>query len=114
MDMDINPNKRLLTRNAQDQVSAFGTDTTERAQDLGVTRQYSAMGRHNLARNRVYLWCFGLMEGTGVDSVVNDFWSKLAYSERCARQGEELMRTGQSDGIKGTDRDDTSNEQLER
>src|SRR5215813_14550971 len=29
MDMDIDPNKRLLTRNAQDQVSAFGTNTAE-------------------------------------------------------------------------------------
>ena len=43
MDMDIDPNKRLLTRNAQDQVSAFGTDTTERAQDLGITRQYGVV-----------------------------------------------------------------------
>src|ERR1043166_7208831 len=31
VDMDIDPNKRLLTRNTQDQVSAFGTDTAERA-----------------------------------------------------------------------------------
>ena len=38
MDMDIDPNRWLLTRNTQDQVSAFGTDATERAQDLGVTR----------------------------------------------------------------------------
>src|SRR5512145_3360641 len=114
MDMNINPNKRLLTRNAQDQVSAFGTHTAERAQDLGVTRQYPAMGRHNLACNRMYLWCFGLMEGTGMDSAVNDFWGKLAHGERCARQGEEPMCAGQSDGIQGTDRDDTRNEHLER
>jgi hypothetical protein len=114
MDMDINPNKRLLTRNAQDQVSTFGTDTVERAQDLGVTRQYPVMGGHNLARNRVYLRCFGLMEGTGVDSVVNDFWGKLAHGERCACQGEEPMRAGQSDAIQGADRDKTRNEHLER
>src|SRR5262244_1995643 len=62
-DMDIYSNRGLLTRNAQDQVSTFGTDTAERAQDLGVTRQYPAMVCHNSARNRVYLRCFGLMEG---------------------------------------------------
>src|SRR5215470_17795531 len=67
MDMDIDPNKRLLTRNAQDQVGAFGTDTTERAQELGVTRQYPAIGSYNLAGNRVYLRCFSLVEGAGVD-----------------------------------------------
>ena len=114
MDMDIDANGRLLTRNAQDQVSAFGTDTTERAQDLGVTRQYPAMRRHNPARNRVYLRCFGFMEGAGVDSVVNGFWGELAHGERCACQGKQPMRAGQSDRIQGTDRDDTSNEQLER
>jgi hypothetical protein len=73
MDMDIDSNRGLLTRNAQDQVSTFGTDTAERAQDLGVTRQYPAMVRRNSARNRVYLRCFGLMEGAGMDSVVNGF-----------------------------------------
>src|SRR5262249_22155193 len=114
MDMDIDPNRRLLTRNTQDQVSTFGTDTAERAQELGVTRQYPAMGSHNPARNRVYLRCFGLMEGAGVDSVVNGFWSKLAHGEWCACQGKQPVRTGQSDGIQGTGRDDTGNEQLER
>ena len=84
MDMDIDPNKRLLTRNAQDQMSAFGTNTAERAQDFSVTRQYPTMGSHNSARNRVYLRRFGLMEGAGVDSVVNGFRSKLAHGKRCA------------------------------
>ena len=63
MDMDIDPNRWLLTRNAQDQVGAFGTDPAERAQDLGVTRQYPAIGSHNPARNRVYSVALGLMEG---------------------------------------------------
>jgi hypothetical protein len=94
MDMDINPNKRLLTRNTQDQVSAFGTDTAERAQALGVTWQYAAMGSHNPARNRVYLWRFGLMEGAGVDSVINGFWGELADSMRRACQGKQPMGAG--------------------
>jgi len=85
MDMDINSNRWLLTCNAQDQVGAFGTDTAERAQELGVTRQYPAMVRHNSACNRVYLWCFGLMEGAGVNRGVNGFWGELAHGERCAR-----------------------------
>ena len=114
MDVDIDPNRWLLTRNAQDQVSAFGTDTTERAQDLGITRQYPAMGSHNLARNRVYLRRFSLVEGAGVDSLVNGFWGELAHSERRACQGKQPMCAGQSDGIQGTNRDDTGNEQLER
>ena len=29
MDMDIDPNRRLMTRNAQDKISAFGTYTAE-------------------------------------------------------------------------------------
>ncbi len=113
MDVDIDPNRWLLTRNAEDQVGAFGTDTAERAQDLGVTRQCPTMGRYNPARNRVYLRCFGLMEGAGVHSVVNGFWGELAHGERCACQGKQPMRAGQSDGIQGPDRDETGNEQLE-
>jgi hypothetical protein len=65
---------------------------------------------HNSARNRVYLRRFGLMEGAGVDSVVNGFWGELAHGEWCARQGKQPMRAGQSDRIQGTDRDDTGNE----
>src|SRR5262249_43928116 len=110
MDMDIASDKRLLTRNAQDQAGTFRTDTAERAQELGVTRQYPAMGSHNLARNRVYLWCFSLMEGAGVDSVVNSCGSELAHGERRACQGKQPVGAGQGDGIQGTDGDNTGNE----
>src|SRR5262249_16011853 len=114
MNMDVDPNKRLLTRNAQDQMSAFGTSTHERAQDLAVTPQCSTMVSHNPAGNRVYLQRFGLMEGAGVDSVVIGFWGELAHGKGCACQGKQPAGAGQSDCIQGTDRDDTGNEQLER
>src|SRR5947208_2674655 len=77
MHVDIDTNTRLLTRNAQDQVGAFGTDTAERAHERGVTRQYPAMGRYHPAGNRVYLRRFGLVEGAGVDSGVNGCWGEL-------------------------------------
>ena len=64
MDMDINSNKRLLTRNAQDQMRAFGTNTAERTQDLGVTWQCPTIVSHNPARNREYLRRFSFMEGS--------------------------------------------------
>ena len=86
----------------------------ERAQDLGVTRQYPAIGSHNPARNRVYLRRFGLMEGAGVNSVVNGCWGELAHGERRACLGKQPVRARQSDRIQGTDRDNTGNEQLER
>ena len=110
MNMDIDPNGRLLTRNAQDKVGAFGTDTVERAQKRSVTWEYSIMDRHNLTRHRVYLRRFGLMEGAGMDSVVNGFRRELAHGKWCARQGKQSGRTGQSDSIQGANRDDTGNE----
>ena len=72
------------------------------------------MGRHHPAGNRVYLRRFGLVEGAGVDSGVNDFWGELAHSEGGARLGKEPVGAGQGDGIQGTDRDDTGHEQFER
>ena len=67
------------------------------------------MGSHNPARNRVYLRRFGLVEGTGVDNVIDGFWGELAHGKRRVCQGKQPVCAGQGNCVQSTDRDDTGN-----
>src|SRR4026208_1535583 len=55
VDMDVDPNTWLMTPNPQNQVSAFGTNPSERAQQSTVPRQCPAVCSRKIASKGMYL-----------------------------------------------------------
>ena len=112
VNMYINTDRWLMAGNAQNQIGAFGTHATERAQQIGITGQRTAVYGGKMACYVMNLLGLGVVEGTRANGLVNGFRGELSHRRWRARFGKQPMGARQRHVVTRPNGNDAGHEQF--